>query len=71
MRTNTPAWLVIALFVALIGWWWLDPVGFSQNPVITWFKICERRVSSLRHFLNAAILKLTTFRFAAGRTEHN
>ncbi len=38
MRTNTLAWLVIALFMVLIGWWWLDPVGFSQNPLITWFK---------------------------------
>jgi len=27
--------------------------------------------SNLVYFLNAAILKVTTFRFAAGRTEHN
>ena len=38
MLTKTLAWLVISLFVMLIVWWWLDPVGFSQNPVITWFK---------------------------------
>jgi hypothetical protein len=38
MLTKTLAWLVIPLFVLSIVWWWLDPVGFSQNPVITWFK---------------------------------
>jgi hypothetical protein len=38
MLTKTLAWLVISLFVVLIVWWWLNPVGFSQNPVITWFR---------------------------------
>jgi hypothetical protein len=38
MLTKTLAWLVISLFVVSIVWWWLDPVGFSQNPVVTWFK---------------------------------
>ena len=38
MLTKTLTWLVISLFVALTAWWWLDPVGFSQNPVFTWFK---------------------------------
>jgi hypothetical protein len=28
----------MALVAALAAWWWLDPVGFSQNPVIQWFK---------------------------------
>jgi hypothetical protein len=38
MFHKTLAWLVISLFVLLIAWGWLDPVGFSQNPVVTWFK---------------------------------
>jgi hypothetical protein len=38
MVHKTLAWLVISLLVVLIAWWWLDPVGFSQNPVVTWFK---------------------------------
>ena len=38
MLTKTLTWLVISLFVALIVWWWLDSVGFSQNPVFMWFK---------------------------------
>jgi hypothetical protein len=38
MLTKTLAWLVISLFVISIAWWWLDPVGFSQNAVITWLK---------------------------------
>jgi hypothetical protein len=38
MVTKTLAWLVISVSVILIGWWWLDPVGFSQNPVLTWFR---------------------------------
>jgi len=35
---RTLAWIVTSLFVALIVWWWFDPVGFSQNPVLRWFK---------------------------------
>ena len=38
MLTKTLAWLVTSLFVALILWLWLDPVSFSQNSVIRWFK---------------------------------
>ena len=38
MRPNVLAWPVMLLVAVLIGWWWLDPVGFSQNPVITWFR---------------------------------
>jgi len=38
MLTKKLAWLAISLFVALIAWWWFDPVGFSRNPVLTWFK---------------------------------
>jgi hypothetical protein len=38
MLTKTMAWLVISLFVLSILWWWLDPVGFSQNPVVAWLK---------------------------------
>lgn len=38
MLTKTLAWLVIALFVVLVLWWWLDPTGFSYNPVVTWLK---------------------------------
>jgi hypothetical protein len=38
MLIKTLAWLVTSLFVALIVWWWLDPGGFSQNPVLRWLK---------------------------------
>jgi hypothetical protein len=38
MLTKTLPWLVIALAAALAAWWWFDPVGFSQNPVLRWFK---------------------------------
>jgi hypothetical protein len=38
MRTNWLVWSVIVVFAVLICWWWFDPVGFSQNPVITWFR---------------------------------
>jgi hypothetical protein len=38
MLTKALAWLVISLLVVLIVWWWLDPAGFSQNPVLKWFK---------------------------------
>ena len=38
MRTSMLAWVVFAMFVVLFAWWWFDPVGFSQNPVITWFR---------------------------------
>lgn len=38
MLTKTLAWLVISLFAVSLVWWWLDPLGFSRNPVLTWFK---------------------------------
>jgi hypothetical protein len=38
MLTKTLAWFVTSLFVALIVWWWLDPVSFSQKSVLRWFK---------------------------------
>lgn len=38
MLTKTLAWLVILVFAGSIAWWWFDPVGFSQNPVLMWFK---------------------------------
>ena len=38
MRTSMLAWIVFAIFVVLFGWWWFDPVGFSQNPVLKWFR---------------------------------
>jgi hypothetical protein len=38
MLTKTLPWLVMALAAALAAWWWLDPAGFSQNPVFGWFK---------------------------------
>jgi hypothetical protein len=38
MLTKTLARLVFSLFIVFIVWWWLDPVGFSQNPVVMWFK---------------------------------
>lgn len=38
MLVKTLPWLVTSLFVAIIAWWWFDPVGFSQNAVFKWFK---------------------------------
>ena len=38
MLTKTVAGLVISLLAVFIAWWWFDPVGFSQNPLLTWFK---------------------------------
>jgi len=38
MAAKTLVWIVTAVFAALIVWWWLDPVGFYQNPVLRWFK---------------------------------
>jgi hypothetical protein len=38
MNSKTLAWVVTSLVVTLLVWWWLDPVGFSQNPVLRWFK---------------------------------
>ena len=38
MLTKTLAWGAIALAVSCVAWWWLDPVGFSQNPLLTWLR---------------------------------
>jgi hypothetical protein len=38
MLAKRLGWLAVALSAALAFWAWRDPVGFSQNPVITWFK---------------------------------
>jgi hypothetical protein len=37
MLTKTLAWSVVAITVACVAWWWWDPAGFSQNPVLRWF----------------------------------
>jgi hypothetical protein len=38
MLTKTLAWGVVALCVISVVWWWLDPVGFANNPVLSFFK---------------------------------
>ena len=30
--------IIIVTVVVSVIWWLLDPVGFAQNPVITFFK---------------------------------
>jgi hypothetical protein len=36
MLTRGFAWGVIALAVIGGAWWYLDPVGFEGNPVLSW-----------------------------------
>lgn len=36
MLTKTLAWGVIGVVVIGGAWWYLDPVGFAQNPLLRW-----------------------------------
>ena len=36
MLTKTLAGIVIGAVAIGAAWWYLDPVGFSQNPVLRW-----------------------------------
>jgi len=38
MLTKTLAYGVIALCAISAVWWWVDPVGFANNPVLRFFK---------------------------------
>jgi hypothetical protein len=45
MLTKTLAWAVILVCVVSAAWWFVDPVGFSQNPVFSYFKRLSLRSS--------------------------
>ena len=36
MLTKTLAGGIIGICVIGVAWWYLDPVGFSQNPLLRW-----------------------------------
>jgi hypothetical protein len=44
MITKMLGWFVIAVLMVCGVWWYLDPVGFSQNPVMAWLR--ERSLRS-------------------------
>jgi hypothetical protein len=31
-------WAIFAFLLVCLAWWWFDPAGFYQNPVLTWFR---------------------------------
>jgi len=38
MLSKTLSGIVIFTVGVSVIWWWLDPVSFAQNPIITFFK---------------------------------
>jgi hypothetical protein len=38
MLTKTLAFIVIGSCVIGLGWWYFDPAGFANNPVLGFFK---------------------------------
>jgi hypothetical protein len=38
MATKIVGGAFVAVLLASVTWWWLDPVGFLQNPVVVWVK---------------------------------
>ena len=39
MLTKTFGWGVIGVVAISAAWWFLDPVGFAQNPLFTWLTL--------------------------------
>jgi len=39
MLSKTLAWGVIGVAAISAAWWFLDPVGFGQNPLFTWLTL--------------------------------
>ncbi len=39
MLTKSFAWGVIGVVAISAAWWFLDPVGFAQNPLFTWLNL--------------------------------
>ena len=38
MLTKTLATIIIGAAAISAVWWWVDPVGFANNPVLSFFK---------------------------------
>jgi hypothetical protein len=38
MLSKTFSWIIIVVVVTGVIWWMVDPAGFSQNPVINFFR---------------------------------
>ena len=38
MLTKTLAGCILAVLASSAVWWYVDPVGFSQNPALSWLK---------------------------------
>jgi hypothetical protein len=38
MLTKTLAGGILAVLAGSAVWWYVDPVGFSQNPLLTWLR---------------------------------
>jgi len=38
MLTKTLAFIIIGSCVIGAVWWWLDPVGFANNPILSFFR---------------------------------
>ena len=49
MLSKTFVWGIASVFILSTAWWMLDPVGFSQNPVLGWFRELPLRSQGYRH----------------------
>lgn len=38
MLTKTFGWGAVLMLAVCVTWWWFDPAGFSQNPVLEWLR---------------------------------
>lgn len=45
MITKLLGWCLVAIILASIVWWRIDPVGFSHNPVVSYFQHASMRSS--------------------------
>ena len=49
MLSRTFTWGIAGVVILCGAWWMLDPVGFSQNPVLSWFKELTLRSRGYHH----------------------
>jgi len=45
MITRALGWGLATILLASVAWWHLDPVGFSKNPVVSYFRNLSLRSS--------------------------
>jgi hypothetical protein len=49
MLSKTFAWGIAGVVILSAAWWMVDPVGFWQNPVLSWLKELSLRSQGYRH----------------------